>query len=668
MFVVINLNKKPMKKSYLFSIQKPLLTFALAISSFSAISQTNVYDDVIAVSPNHTTLKAAIIQAGLVSALQDPNATLTVFAPDNAAFDALANALGVTPTELLAAPNLADILTYHVLGTEVPASAITNGQVANSLNTSAFGTIYLTKTSTGSVFADQASVTSADITKDNGIVHVVNKVLLPVKTVVDVAVANGFTTLATAVTQEELLPALTDPLARLTVFAPTNDAFSELATTLGTDINGLLALPTLTEVLKYHVLGTEVNAAAVTNGAVVTTLSSLNTLKMTKTSTGAVYANHALVTLADVDADNGVVHVLNKVVLPVETVVDRAIDAGFTTLTSAVVTAELLPVLSNPFGTFTVFAPTNQAFDDLANAFGVQTSDLLTLPELAEVLKYHVLGTEVLSSAITNGQIVAPVSTLNSLKITKTTTGDVYINQAKVTTADVDADNGVVHVLNKVVLPVETVADVAIDNGFTSLVAAVVKAELLPALTDPLTSLTVFAPTNAAFDALATTLGTNLNGILALPNLSDVLLYHVTAGEVLSSDLTNGNISMLNGDNAAIDLTNGPKINDANITTVDVQADNGVVHVIDGVLLPTNGINENTALVTIETYPNPANEIVKINGAENATFEIIDLLGATILKGKLINKEINIENLTNGTYLIRLEDKNTTYQGRFIKK
>jgi len=657
-----------MKNTYLSKLKKPTLALALVFSSFGVFGQTNVYDDVIAVSPNHTTLKAAIIQAGLVSALQDPNASLTVFAPDNAAFDALANALGVTSTELLAAPNLAEILTYHVLGAEVASSAIVNGQVATSLNTSPYGTIYLTKTSTGSVYADQASVTTADITKDNGIVHVVNKVLLPVKTVVDVAVSNGFTTLATAVTQKELLPALTDPLARLTVFAPTNDAFNELATSLGTDVNGLLALPNLAEVLKYHVLGTEVNAAAVTNGAVVTTLSTLNTLKMTKTSTGLVYANHALVTLADVDADNGVVHVLNKVVLPAETVVDRAIDAGFTTLTTAVSTAELLPVLTNPFGTFTVFAPTNAAFDNLASAFGVQTSDLLTLPQLTDILKYHVLSTEVLSTGITNGQIVSAVSPINTLKLTKTTTGDVFVNQAKVTTANVDADNGVVHVLDAVILPVETVADIAIDNGFTTLVAAAVKAELLPALTDPLATLTVFAPTNAAFDTLAANLGTDLNGILALPNLADVLLYHVTDETLLSTDLTNGALSMLNGDDAVINLTNGVKINDANVVTADLEADNGVVHVIDGVLLPTSGINENTAFVHLVTYPNPATTTIKIDGVENASFEIVSLLGETVKSGVLVSAEINVENLSNGTYMIRLSDKNNTYQGRFIKQ
>lgn len=657
-----------MKKTIISQFKKPTLAFAFVAASFGTFAQTNVYDDVISTSPNHTTLNAALIQAGLVSALQDPNATLTVFAPDNAAFDALATALGVTPTQLLASPDLTSILTYHVLGQEVTAAAITNGQVATSLNTTANGTIYLTKTSTGSVFADQANVTTPNLTTDNGIVHVVNKVLLPVETVVDIAAANNFTTLLTAATQEELLPALTDPLATLTVFAPTNDAFTAIATALGTDINGLLALPTLGEILKYHVLGAEVTAANVTNGAIVNTLSTVNTLKMTKTSTGSVYANHAMVTLADVDADNGVVHVINNVVLPVETVVDRAIDGGFSTLVTAVAKAELLPALTNPLATLTVFAPTNAAFDDLADALGTDINGILALPTLGEVLKYHVLGSEVLAAAIINGQIVAPLSTVNTLKLTKTTTGNVFINQAQVTTANVDADNGVVHVIDEVVLPVETVADKAIDGGLTTLVSAVVKAELLPALSNPYTELTVFAPTNAAFNDLATALNTDLNGILALPNLADVLLYHVTQGNVVSGDLTNGSVEMLNGDDVTVDITNGVQINDANVTTANVEADNGVVHIIDAVLLPTSGLTEATSLVTISTYPNPATETIKVNAIENASFEIIDMLGSVVKAGTLTNNEINVETLNNGTYMIRFSDNTTTYQGRFIKR
>ena len=101
-----------------------------------------------------------------------------------------------------------------------------------------------------------------------------------VECVVDVAIDAGFTSLTTAVITAELLPALTDPLAEYTVFAPTNDAFNEIATALGTDIDGLLALPNLQDILLYHVLGSEVASSSVTNGLIATPLSATNTLKL----------------------------------------------------------------------------------------------------------------------------------------------------------------------------------------------------------------------------------------------------------------------------------------------------------------------------------------------------------------------------------------------------
>jgi len=636
----------------------------LTLSSLSSFGQTNVYNNVIATSPNHTSLAAALQQAGLVTALQSNTATLTVFAPDNAAFADLAASLNTDITGLLALPNLSDILLYHVLGTEVPAANVTNGAIVTPLNP--VNTIKLTKTSSGSVYANHAMVNAADLFADNGVVHSINKVILSNETVVDVALDNGFSTLATAVITAELLPALTNPFSTLTVFAPDNAAFDQLAAALNTNTAGLLALPNLADVLTYHVLGTEVLAAGITNGAVVSPLSTTNTLKLTKTSTGSVYVNHAQVILADVPADNGVVHVLNKVVLPAETVVDVALDNGFSTLATAVITAELLPALTNPFSTLTVFAPNNAAFDQLAAALNTNTAGLLALPNLADVLTYHVLGTEVLAAGISNGAVVSPLSTTNTLKLTKTSTGSVYVNHAQVILADVPADNGVVHVLNKVVLPAETVVDVALDNGFSTLATAVITAELLPALTDPFSEFTVFAPTNTAFDNLATALNTNTAGLLALPNLGSILLYHVVSGTVLSTDLTNGSVTTLNGGSIVIDVTSGVMVNDAMVTSANVTADNGVVHVIDKVLLPTAGISEEINS-NVAVYPNPSVDNIFVKGG-NGNFTIIDLMGKTVKAGMLDNQAISISDLQSGRYLLQINDESNTFSMPLIKQ
>jgi uncharacterized surface protein with fasciclin (FAS1) repeats len=252
--------------------------------------------------------------------------------------------------------------------------------------------------------------------------------------------------------------------------------------------------------------------------------------------------------------------------------------------------------------------------------------------------------------------------------MTVTGSGEVYANQAEVIATDITADNGVVHVLNAVVLPSETVVDVAIDNNFTTLTTAVVTAELLPALTDPLAEYTVFAPDNAAFDNLATALNTDLNGILALPNLADVLLYHVVSGTVLSTDLTDGPVPTLEGNDVLVDLSAGVMINDATVALADVTADNGVVHVIDKVLLPGTASIDEINNETIAVYPNPSSDEIHFNAAAKSDFEIISANGTTVKQGTSIDGKVTISELDNGQYFIIINDGLKVSTGKFVKK
>ncbi len=487
-----------------------------------------------------------------------------------------------------------------------------------------------------------------------------------------IATSPNHTSLKAAIIAAGLEGALQNPAATLTVFAPDNDAFDDLAASLNTTVPALLALPNLADILTYHVLGTTVGSSAVTNGLIAQPLSTTNTLKLTLTGSGDVYVNQAKVTTADLTADNGVVHSLDAVLLPAETVADIAIDNGFSSLVAAVVKAELLPALTNPFATFTFFAPNNQAFADAATALGTDINGLLALPNLKDILLYHVLGAEVASTAVTNGQIVAPLSTTNTLKLTVTALGKVFVNQAEVTTFDITSDNGTVHVLKAIVLPIETPVDVAIDNGFSSLVAAVVKAELLPALTNPFTQLTVFAPTNQAFDDLATALGTDLNGVLASPELTNILLYHVLAGKVLSTDLTNGMVPTLNGQSITVDLASGVKINSSNVTTADLVVGNGVVHVIDAVLLPLIADVKSLEQSSVLVYPNPTSSVLKIEVEQGfvSEYQITDIMGRIMLTETIANQanlETDISTLPAGEYFITLKGNNTVNTIKFSK-
>jgi uncharacterized surface protein with fasciclin (FAS1) repeats len=343
------------------------------------------------------------------------------------------------------------------------------------------------------------------------------------------------------------------------------------------------------------------------------------------------------------------------------------VSPDHTYLAAAIQQAGLVSALQDPTATLTVFAPTNDAFDDLAEALNTDIPGLLALPNLSDVLLYHVLGITVPSTGVTNGLIATPLNNANTLKFTVGTAG-VFVNQAQITAVDLTTANGVVHVTNSVVLPAETVADVAIDNGFTSLVAAVVQARLLPALTNPFASLTVFAPTNDAFDDLAAALGTDINGVLASPALTEILLYHVVGSAVLSTELTAGPVATLNGQNVIIDLTSGVKVNDANVVLADVEADNGVVHVIDAVLVPSLANLTAVDNVQLTAYPNPATDLIRVKGLKDGSFELIDMRGAVLKSGILVNNEIELTDLNNGTYMLRLTDATTVQTVRIVKQ
>jgi len=474
-----------------------------------------------------------------------------------------------------------------------------------------------------------------------------------------IAVSPDHTYLAAAITQQNLQGALQNPAATLTVFAPTNAAFDALAASLGTDIPGLLALDNLTDILLYHVLGTTVVSGDLSNGITPQPLNASNTIKITVTQTNQVFANQAQVSTPDLTANNGVVHVTNGVLLPNTTVVDLAINNGFTILTTAVIQQELVPTLSNPFGTFTVLAPTDAAFAALLSDLGITAEQLLESEDLTDYLLYHVFDSEILSSDLANGLIAEPLSVTNTIKVTVTGSGDVFFNHAEVFLANVEADNGVVHAIDAVILPVNTVVDVAIDNNFTYLTTALIQEELVPTLSNPFAEFTVFAPTNQAFEELAAALSTDIAGLLALENLTTVLLYHVVAGTVASTDLTNGTVNTLADLDVTVNITGGVTINNSNVTLADVAAFNGIVHVIDRVLVPGSSpvSIDDFDNVTITAYPNPSSTVVSFTGLEEAELSIVDINGSVVFSGKYTGNPIDISDLSSGMYFIYISSE-----------
>ncbi|MFN8243233.1 MAG: fasciclin domain-containing protein [Ferruginibacter sp.] len=286
------------------------------------------------------------------------------------------------------------------------------------------------------------------------------------------------------------------------------------------------------------------------------------------------------------------------------TVTDLVVNtADFSTLESAVVRASLQSTLSGT-GPFTVFAPDNNAFA----AAGITETVLnsLTQSQVQSILLYHTLNANIPASGVPAGPNAKVITASgDSVFVTKNGNG-VFINGIKVTQADISASNGVIHKIGAVLkAPTGNVVATAqtTGSGLDSLVKAIVRANNAPG-GDPnlintlqTATITVFAPTNAAFTQLLQALSlTDINQI-PVSTLLAVLRYHVVGGRAFSSDLTNGSLSMLAGGNTTINLTNGtsggPTItgngngaNKSNIVSTNIMARNGVVHVIDRVLLP----------------------------------------------------------------------------------
>jgi uncharacterized surface protein with fasciclin (FAS1) repeats len=286
----------------------------------------------VATSAGFSSLVAAADKAGLVPALSDPNADLTVFAPTDVAFTSLAKSLGFADANAMVAaldgPTLAKILTYHVLPTkESAAELIAGGATQATLYEFPAGTpTTLAVDTTSSVkltdaALNQATVTRANVAASNGVIHVIDKVLVPpgVLNVVQMAQSNPvFSVLVEAVVAADLAGPLSGA-GPFTVFAPTNDAFSAALVELSTTKEALLANPALADILTYHVVGGDVRAAdvvALSKPAAVTTLQGSSFSVDASLAITDGNGRKATLLATDVIASNGVIHVIDKVLLP----------------------------------------------------------------------------------------------------------------------------------------------------------------------------------------------------------------------------------------------------------------------------------------------------------------------------------------------------------------
>lgn len=284
----------------------------------------NNITDLAANTADLSTLVEAVKYAGLEDVLNgNTTGKFTVFAPTNAAFSSLLNSLGASKLTDLPSSAVKDILLYHVVAGEVRAANVTTGYVPSSLNFtgSTFPVSLFANTASG-VKINEATVTTADVLADNGVVHIIDKVMLP-PTVVNHALNNpNFSILVAALTRSDLgvdYVGVLSGTGPFTVFAPTNSAFAALLTELNVaDLNAIDAA-TLNKVLQYHVVANaNVRSGALTDGQVVPTFGGQNLTIDLDGGAKIIDANNRTsnIVVVDVQATNGVIHAIDKVILP----------------------------------------------------------------------------------------------------------------------------------------------------------------------------------------------------------------------------------------------------------------------------------------------------------------------------------------------------------------
>ncbi|MDX1426748.1 MAG: fasciclin domain-containing protein [Salegentibacter mishustinae] len=583
------------------------------------ITPSNTIADFVAGNPDYSSLGAALEVTGLDATL-DGTANFTVFAPNNAAFNSFLSNNGFNSLDEVPEDVLTEILLNHVQEGEIMSSALSTGYIESMATGMASDqplSLYI-NTDDGVTINGVSSVTTPDVEVDNGIIHAVDAVIgLPDVTTFATADPN-FDILVQALTADEsftfveTLMMSEDP-APFTVFAPTNTAFTNVLDEL--ELAGLDDIPAdlLSSILSYHVVaGSNVRAEDLTDQMMVETLET-GTFTITLGDNVTITDENgrtATIVATNVQANNGVIHALDTVILPeneaieIETNTIADFVAGNEDYSSLLAALEATGLTSTFTGTddYTVFAPNDAAFAAFLSDNNFASLDEVPVDLLTQVLLNHVQMGEIMSADLTTGYIPSMAvwgASEEPLSMYINTDDGVMINGvASVTSADNKVDNGIIHAVDAVIgLPNITTFATA-DPNFDILVQALTRedsftfVETLMMSEDP-APFTVFAPINDAFVDLLDELELGALADIPTETLEATLAYHVVTGaNVRSGDLTDDmDVTTLEGGDFTVNLGDNVTFTDENertatVIATDVQATNGVIHALDTVLLP----------------------------------------------------------------------------------
>lgn len=457
-----------------------LLVLMLAFSTFGVYAdehmeeETNTIVDIAVANEDFGTLVAALTEAELVETLQGEG-PFTVFAPTNEAFADLLEALKIEAVDLLAHPQLTDVLLYHVVEGKVMSSDLEDGMEAPTV-----GGENVTISLEDGVFVNESEVIQPDIEADNGVIHVINSVLVPESFVLEAEEEEEIVVEEEILEEEESV--IEEAVRKTIVLKEGEDQAMVNGQTMTLPLapymvedRTLIPLRFVSEALGYEVrwdgearkvtiLDQEETFVEMTIGVISATVRGTE-VEMHVAPEIHPGTDRTVVPLRFVSETLGYhVHwddethdiTITSVVAedePMEetnTIVDIAVgNESFSTLVAALQAADLVETLQSE-GPFTVFAPTDEAFAALLEDLEIEAADLLAHPQLGEVLLYHVVAGTVMSGDLVDGSEVA---TAGGETIMFDLEDGVFVNESEVVQSDIEADNGVIHVINKVLVP-----------------------------------------------------------------------------------------------------------------------------------------------------------------------------------------------------------------------
>ena len=465
---------------------------------------------------------------------------------------------------------------------------------------------------------------------------------------------------------------LLDSETDLTVLVPNNDAIDAYAAAMGMTTADFIASESAVDMALYHIVpNSAIMFSALSGESVVTTA-----LGMPISFQENEVVNATDVAAADLEASNGVIHLLDEVVALSDGIyqwLDASTQHNY--LTAAVNFLGLDGAFS-AIGTRTIFAPTDGAILAYADANDLSIFDIVYNPEFLDALLVHSLG----SAALTSGDLLAAGNVTadsgDDLFITSSE-GAVYVNAAEVTNADNLTQNGIVHVVNEIIMPMNFLSDAIADAGLTLLDTLLTLTGIIDELSVP-ANYTVFAPTDSAIMAFLEAEELTLDELLLdVDGLTEGLLLHVVDDLLASTDLEDGDQLMtLAGDAVLVEVAEGSvMVGGAAVVQADIPADNGILHLMGAVLTPyIEGCTDEDACnydddatvddgscyeleVTTSTVDN-----VCVDGEDGIIYVDVANAPDAILLGDYQGQEVFetedgvFSGLLSGTYVIHVED------------